>query len=341
MATKTSIGGAYPVQAPLLSDNANVIEAIRLYHLGEGGTEGSPSDDSITKHLSIKANIASPNFTGTITSTNVTATANVNAVTVNATTNVVTVTVNATVVNAITSVNTATVNATTANVTTLNVTNINGGTISSSTVATTQAATDSSTKIATTKFVNDFYKKTSAKYKSGFWYDTAKYQYVSYGFTGGRLYYYPFIIESDLSITSIALYQDGGTTSTSTFAIYDDNGSMYPGNLVASLGSITATTAGAKYNNSASATITTPGVYWMCVYISASVTYYAYVSPGLQSYAETETILGAGSAFSDPPVGGFGTPTSFTSFPSTFSSIAGITGWNSATRVPRIQIQIT
>jgi cytoskeletal protein CcmA (bactofilin family) len=60
----------------LLSDNANIIEAVRLYHLGETGTTEYPSADSISGHLNTKANISGQVFTGNITATNVTATAN-------------------------------------------------------------------------------------------------------------------------------------------------------------------------------------------------------------------------------------------------------------------------
>jgi len=73
---KTSIGGPYSVQAPLLSDNANIIEAVRLYHLGETGSNATPSADSISGHLNTKANISGQVFSGNITATNVTATAN-------------------------------------------------------------------------------------------------------------------------------------------------------------------------------------------------------------------------------------------------------------------------
>ena len=73
---KTSIGGPYSVQAPLLSDNADIREAIRLYHLGETGSNATPSADSISGHLNTKANISGQVFAGDITAANVTATAN-------------------------------------------------------------------------------------------------------------------------------------------------------------------------------------------------------------------------------------------------------------------------
>lgn len=74
--TKTPIGGPYSVQAPLLGDNANIIRAIELYHLGETGSNATPSADSISGHLNTKANISGQVFTGDITAANVTATAN-------------------------------------------------------------------------------------------------------------------------------------------------------------------------------------------------------------------------------------------------------------------------
>jgi len=76
--TKTLIDGQYSVQAPLLGDNANIIEAIRLYHLGETGSSETPSTDSISGYLNTKANIlaSAVTFAGNITATNVTATAN-------------------------------------------------------------------------------------------------------------------------------------------------------------------------------------------------------------------------------------------------------------------------
>lgn len=67
MGTKQAINSAYPVQAPNLTDPANIIDAIKLYHIGEGGTVSEPTSDSITAHLIGKANSVAPIITGTAT----------------------------------------------------------------------------------------------------------------------------------------------------------------------------------------------------------------------------------------------------------------------------------
>jgi hypothetical protein len=45
------IGNFYPTQIPTLSDNANIQEALRLYHYGEFSEPTFPDSDSISGYL--------------------------------------------------------------------------------------------------------------------------------------------------------------------------------------------------------------------------------------------------------------------------------------------------
>lgn len=61
------IASTYKVDIPSLADSADIVAAFKLYHIGDGGTAGSPTANSITTHLAGKAPLASPAFTGDAT----------------------------------------------------------------------------------------------------------------------------------------------------------------------------------------------------------------------------------------------------------------------------------
>jgi hypothetical protein len=56
-----SIGTVYPTQIPTLSDNANIQEALRLYHYGQFSQPGTTIEQSISGYLEFLQNQISAN----------------------------------------------------------------------------------------------------------------------------------------------------------------------------------------------------------------------------------------------------------------------------------------
>jgi hypothetical protein len=98
--------------------------------------------------------------------------------------------------------------------------------------------------------------------------------------TINRLYAVPFIVVDAKTITRIAIHVTTlGASSSCRLGIYQDNGSLYPGNLVSDCGIVSMTSTGIKEITGLNIALSANTLYWLtCVCnVAATIASFAVV----------------------------------------------------------------
>ncbi len=138
-----------------------------------------------------------------------------------------------------------------------------------------------------------------------------------------RLRAYPFIVSRAVKVVSINVYVSGAASGWIRLALYNDNGTGYPGSLITVSSDISVTTMGLK-THTVNQTLA-PGLYWLAVHFFGLPTLRAV---GNATYGMAFPILGFDSTLQNPANGwdatviySNGTPTVF---PSGATAVGGI-----------------
>lgn len=95
--------------------------------------------------------------------------------------------------------------------------------------------------------------------------------------TTGRLYAIPFMVADTKTITRIAIHVTTlGSSASARLGIYQDNGSIYPGNLVSDCGVVAMTATGMKEITGLSIALTANTLYWLVLVCNVAATVAAF-----------------------------------------------------------------
>ncbi len=86
---------------------------------------------------------------------------------------------------------------------------------------------------------------------------------IAFNSDANTLYAYPFITPIARTVTRMAVHVTTGLAGNTMFGIYEDNGSIYPGNLLSQAGIIDSTSTGLKEVTGLSISLSANTLYWL------------------------------------------------------------------------------